>query len=299
LTLRVAIAGATGLIGHGIAQSLTRAGHRVVTVGRGAGADVRFDLAHPPQGPLPGLRGCDALVHAAGVTDEDFADPARGRAKTDGARALLAAAREAGIRRLAYISSAHVYGPLEGMIDESRPPDPRSDYARAHLAAESLFREAAEVSGGALLIARPCAAYGLPPSLERFARWSLIPFDFPRQALTGRIVLKSHGEQRRNFVPVEGLGNLVGWWLGLGRDGVTLANAPGRDEMSVYDFASLCATISGALAGRPCEVIRPAQSAPPAAALEYRTRVGGHLPGPSLEEHVERLLHALSQEHAS
>jgi UDP-glucose 4-epimerase len=299
LTLRVALAGATGLIGHGIAPALSRDGHRVVTVGRGADADLRFDFANPSASALEGLRGCDALIHAAGVTDEDFGDPARARAKTDGARMLLAAARKAGVRRLAYISSAHVYGPLEGLIDESRPPDPRSDYARAHLEAEALFRETAEAAGGALLIARPCAAYGLPPSLERFARWSLIPFDFPRQALSGRIVLKSHGAQRRNFVPAEGLGNLVAWWLGLGRDGVTLANAPGRDEMSVYDFASLCATISRAITGRPCEVIRPAQSQPAAAPLEYRTRVGGHLPGPSLREHVERLLHALSQEPAS
>jgi UDP-glucose 4-epimerase len=299
LTLRVAIAGATGMIGHGIAAALTAAGHRVVTVGRGPGADVRFDLAAPPAGPLEGLRGCDALVHAAGVTDEDFAQPSRARAKTEGAGVLAAAAREAGICRLAYISSAHVYGPLEGRIDESRPPDPRSDYARAHLAAESLFREAAGSMGGAALLARPCAAYGLPPSLARFARWSLIPFDFPRQALTGRIVLKSHGGQRRNFVSAEGLGNLVGWWLGLAREGVTVANAPGRDEMSVYDFAWLCATISGAVTGRPCEVVRPEPSQPAAPPLEYRTRVGGHLPGPSLEQHVRRLLHALSQETAS
>jgi UDP-glucose 4-epimerase len=298
LSLRVAIAGTTGLIGHGIAGALAREGHRVVTIGRHEDAQVRFDLANAAAGPLVGLRGCDALVHAAGVTDEDLAEPARAAAKTKGARALLAAARDAGIRRFAYVSSAHVYGPLEGMIDESRPPDPRSDYARAHMAVESLFRETAEANGAALLIARPCAAYGLPPSLERFARWSLIPFDFPRQALAGRIVLKSHGAQRRNFVPVEGLGNLVGWWLGLGRSGVTVANAPGRDEMSVYDFALLCATIAGAITGRRCEVVRPQEPQPAAPALEYRTRVAGHLPGPSLEQHVERLVHALSQEHA-
>ena len=298
MTLRVAIAGATGLIGHGIAAALAREGHRVVAVGRGAAADVRFDLAAPQAAALTALAGCDALVHAAGVTDEDFADPARAEAKTEGARVLAAAARDAGIRRMAYVSSAHVYGPLEGRIDESRPPDPRSAYARAHLAAEALFREASP-AGGAVLLARPCAAYGLPPSLDRFARWSLIPFDFPRQALSGRIVLKSHGEQRRNFVPAEGVGNLVAWWLAAGREGVTIANAPGRDEMSVYDFAWLCATIAGAVTGRPCEVVRPADLPPAAAPLEYRTRVAGHLPGPSLEQHVLSLLHALTQEHAS
>jgi len=299
LTLRVAIVGTTGLIGHGIAAALARDGHRVVAVGRGEAADVRFDLAAPQAASLQGLAGCDALVHAAGVTDEDLADPARAQVKTEGARVLAAAARAAGVRRLAYISSAHVYGPLEGRIDESRPPAPRGDYGRAHLATEELFRAAAMDPASAALIARPCAAYGMPPSLERFARWSLIPFDFPRQAIAGRIVLKSHGEQRRNFVPVEGIANLVGWWLEAAREGVVVANAPGKEEMSVYDFAGLCARIASALTGRRCEISRPPGVAPQAQPFEYRTRVAGHLPGPSLEEHVARLVRALLQKDAS
>ena len=299
MTLRVAIVGTTGLIGHGIAAALARDGHRVVAVGRGEAADVRFDLAAPQAASLQGLAGCDALVHAAGVTDEDLADPARAQVKTEGARVLAAAARAAGVRRLAYISSAHVYGPLEGRIDESRPPAPRGDYGRAHLATEELFRAAAMDPASAALIARPCAAYGMPPSLERFARWSLIPFDFPRQAIAGRIVLKSHGEQRRNFVPVEGIANLVGWWLEAAREGVVVANAPGKEEMSVYDFAGLCARIASALTGRRCEISRPPGVAPQAQPFEYRTRVAGHLPGPSLEEHVARLVRALLQKDAS
>jgi len=300
LTLSIAITGATGLIGHALAQRLAAAGHRVRSIGRDAPAEVRFDLARDVELAPHALAGCDALVHAAGVTDEDFADPAAARAKAGrGASALLESARRAGVRRFAYISSAHVYGPLEGRIDESRPPAPRGDYGRAHLATEELFRAAAMDPASAALIARPCAAYGMPPSLERFARWSLIPFDFPRQAIAGRIVLKSHGEQRRNFVPVEGIANLVGWWLEAAREGVVVANAPGKEEMSVYDFAGLCARIASALTGRRCEISRPPGVAPQAQPFEYRTRVAGHLPGPSLEEHVARLVRALLQKDAS
>ncbi|HEX6634530.1 MAG TPA: NAD(P)-dependent oxidoreductase [Usitatibacter sp.] len=298
MSATVAVAGATGVIGHAIAHRLAAGGHRVRTVGRGEGADVRFDLARDAALDPAALAGCDALVHAAGVTDEDFAQPALAWAKAErGAAALVDAARRAGVRRFAYVSSAHVYGPLEGRIDEARAPVPRSDYARAHLATERIFTEAA--AQDCVLIARPCAAYGMPPSLARFARWSLIPFDFPRQSIGGRIVLKSHGGQRRNFVPAEGLGNLVGWWLELATPGVMIANAPGRDEMSVYDFARLCATIGGSATGRPCEVERPPASGPLPEPFEYRTRVGGHLPGPSLEEHVARLVRALLQERAS
>jgi UDP-glucose 4-epimerase len=297
----VAVAGASGLIGHSIAAHLEAGGHRIVTVGRHEGAQVKLDLAHPEPLPRNALAGCDALIHAAGVTDEDYAvDPQRARIKAGtGVEVLLAAARAAGVGRLAYISSAHVYGPLEGRIDEARAPDPRSDYARAHLATEERFRAMAETAGAAVLLARPCAAYGMPPSLARFARWSLIPFDFPRQALGGRIVLKSHGDQRRNFVPAEGLGNLAGWWLESSRPGVLVANAPGREEMPVYDFARLCAKITAGQMGRPCSVERPPPGAPSPQPLEYRTRVGGHLPGPTLEDHVLALVRAMSQESAS
>jgi UDP-glucose 4-epimerase len=296
---RAALAGASGLIGHAIGERLRAVGWELRTLGR-RGAQVAFDLERDAVLDPAALEGCDALVHAAGVTDEDLADPARAAAKlTRGMPALLAAARAVGIPRLVYISTAHVYGALEGRIDESRAADPKSDYARAHLATEEAFRAAAREACGALLIARPCAAYGMPPSIARFARWSLIPFDFPRQALTGRIVLRSHGEQRRNFVPAEGIGNLVGWWLEGAASGATVANAPGRSEMSVYDFARLCARITATVAGIDCEVVRPAVPSTLPARFEYLTRVGGHLPGPTLEEHVERLVRTLIQEHAT
>ena len=297
---RVALAGASGLVGHAVARAFEARGARIVRVGRASACDVRLDLAQPAALPGDALAGCDLLVHAAGVTDEDFADPRAAQAKAEGgARALFAAAAAAGVPRWVYVSSAHVYGPLEGMLDESSPARPASAYARAHFATEEIAREAAAKAGAALLVARPCAVYGMPPDLARFARWSLIPFDFPRQALGGRIVLKSPGLQRRNFVPAGGVASLVGWWVAQARAGETLANAPGRDEMPVYDFARLCARIAREETGRAAEIVRPAEGPAPAAPFQYRTRVAGHLPGTALEDHVRGLLRALATEEPS
>jgi UDP-glucose 4-epimerase len=294
--MRVAITGSTGLIGGAVAARLLARGHDLVRIGRGATADVRADLATIARLPRGALDGCEVLVHAAGVTDEDFANRARANAKAEtGARALMEAAGESGVTRCAYFSSAHVYGPLQGCIDESHAPDPRSDYARAHVATERLFREWAGNKGCAALVTRPCAVYGMPPSLENFARWSLIPFDFPRQALTGRIVLRSPGMQRRNFVPAEGLAALVERWLEGATPGLTLANAPGRDELAVFEFAALCARIAHEELGRDCAVERPAPAGDGAPALEYRSRVEGDLPGPSLQDHARALMRALSK----
>jgi len=293
--MRLAIAGKTGLIGHAVAAVLARSGHSVVGVGRSAANDVRVDLGSSRGLPRGALSGCDALVHAAGVTDEDFADREMAFGKAiGGAQALAEAARQAGIRRVIYFSSAHVYGPLEGRLDESCPPNPISDYAIAHFAAEQIFRRLAMQSGSAALIVRPCAVFGMPPSLERFARWSLIPFDFPRQAAGGRIVLKSAGTQRRNFVCAEGLGALVGGWLGETARGVAVVNACGPDEMSVYDFAVRCARIANAEIGRECPIERPGIGGGESPLFEYRARSGERLGGIELDDHVRSLIRALS-----
>ena len=61
----VAITGASGLIGTALSDALRARGDRVVTVGRGAGADVRWD---PMAGTIDGdgLEGVGAVVHLAG-----------------------------------------------------------------------------------------------------------------------------------------------------------------------------------------------------------------------------------------
>ncbi len=292
--MRIAMTGTTGLMGSAVARTLAAAGHTIVSVGRSSGCDVRFDLVKDSSLGKKALAGCDALIHAAGVIDEDFVvDPDAARVKaTTGAEALVEAARDSGVGRLAYISSAHVYGPLVGRIEEDRPPNPQSPYAKSHFMTEERFR----ASKASLLIARPCATFGTLPVPERFARWGLIPFGFPREALGGRIVLKSAGEQRRNFVSSEGVGSLVGWWLDREAPGESLINATGPHEMSVYEFALLCARIAQEETGRPCSVERPAPqpgAAAPGEPLEYRSRVGGHLPGPLLEDHVRGMVRAL------
>src|SRR5690348_2668525 len=61
----VAITGVSGLIGRALADGLRARGDRVVGVGRGSGADVRWD---PMAGTIDGdaLDGVGAVVHLAG-----------------------------------------------------------------------------------------------------------------------------------------------------------------------------------------------------------------------------------------
>jgi UDP-glucose 4-epimerase len=292
--MRVGLTGASGLIGSAIAAKLASEGHEILRIGR-RDDDVFLDLAAPLPLARDSLAGLGALIHAAGITEEDFANRERAFGKAiHGTSALLTAAQAAGIGRLAYISSAHVYGPLEGRIDETRPPNPISDYAICHFVTEQLFRRASLQSLAGVLLLRPCAVYGLPPSLDRFMRWSLIPFDFPRQAITRRIVLKTDGTQRRNFVAAEGLGDLAVQWLNKPATGLAIANATGRDEMTVYEFARLCAKVYEEESGFTCEVERPhtpgLQHGQP---FEYRSGYCNPLAEPGPQDHVRSLIRVL------
>jgi len=271
--MTVALLGATGLIGSGIAGRLE--GHPLRRLGR-AGAEATLDLCAAEFDPGV-FAGCDALVHAAGITDEDLAEnPAQAWSRaTAGTTRLLQAARSAGISRVVYVSSAHVYGPLEGDITEARPANPMGEYGLAHFAAEQLLRRAARSDGLDVLILRPCAVYGLLADPARFRRWSLIPFSFPRDLLrTGRIVLKSDGEQRRNFVSAEAIGAEVATFLAdpalPGR--CRVQNAVGADDMTVHAFAELCVHTLAPLMGAPGRVERPAPlPGPKPAPLVYRS----------------------------
>lgn len=264
--MRVALTGATGIAGGGIAAALARAGHEVIAFGRREAPGRRLDLADPDTARGLDWGGAKALVHAAGITDETARDAQLGpRIAVESWRALLDAAKAAKVARAIYVSSAHVYGPLEGRILEDAFPRPANDYARLHLASEQLPRSLGFPSD----TLRACNLYGFPADLARFERWALIPYGFPREAArTGKIVLKSSGVQARNFLSADRLGEIVVATLAGPASG-HVRNAVGRDTMSVRDFASRVAGIARTVLGREVAIEAPPPTqAPPKLELE-------------------------------
>jgi UDP-glucose 4-epimerase len=290
---KVAVTGAKGLIGSAVAAELAARGHDVMTLGRGAGNAVILDLADT----LPALPPLDALIHCAGVTDEEVkADGAAALTRAAaGTERLIAAAAAVGARRMVYVSSAHVYGPLTGHIDETMPPNPLSDYALAHFLAEQIFRRHAARLGFAARLLRPCAVFGPLAEPERFRRWSLIPFSFPRAiAETGLIRILGTGQDRRNFVGTNVIAALAADFIEMQTAGVTLVNPIGTADVTVAEFAEMCARLGRDLTGRNCrvEIAGKGEADPP---LEYRSVVVGARNGRSLETHIAELIRQCSQ----
>jgi UDP-glucose 4-epimerase len=145
----------------------------------------------------------DVVAHLAGMNAQDSeADPAAALAFNGGATArLLWAAISGGPRRFVYLSTGHVYAsPLRGAISESTIPVASHAYATSHRAGEDAVRsahEAREIDG---IVVRLSNAFGAPTDVEANC-WMLLVNDLCRQAVqTGRMVLRSTGLQRRDFI---------------------------------------------------------------------------------------------------
>jgi nucleoside-diphosphate-sugar epimerase len=167
-----AITGATGYIGGCVANRLTHAGWEVRALcrpqpaRRASGlAEARFELGQPvdPQA----LAGADALVHLAyDFNLNRWADIER--VNVEGSRRLFAAAREAGVDRIIYMSSVAAF------------PGARSLYGRAKLAGE----QAASSVGAAIV--RPGRVWGpqgaatFGPLRRAVERLPIVPLPVPK-----------------------------------------------------------------------------------------------------------------------
>lgn len=301
---QIAILGASGMIGSAIAKELNDNGHTLRTLGRSSSNQRLLDLYNPDAIEPSVFEGCDTLIHAAGVIDEDFKTSSReGFLKgTYAAKKISESAFDAGVRTFVYISSAHIYGPLNGALSENSPPNPISDYAISHYATEQIMRRTANKDkSGRILILRPCATYGVPAEIKRFQRWTLIPFQFPQKIVRDRKIELWAGSNKisRNYISAKGIGEHVAQYVSAGTNGVTIRNPVGAYAASVYDFAKLNAAIYIRLTGNTCDVIMPPDDVPAPPALVYTSTSPTQYNGQSIEDFIEQMISALNDRKAA
>ena len=166
--MRVALTGASGTLGQFAAPVLRAAGAEVMALARRPVPG----LAHLPfaLGERPDLRGVDVLIHAAlahlpGRFRGGEGDDPEGfrRLNLDGTRVLFEAAREAGVRRVIFLSSRAVFdgAPPGSDLAEDRAPCPTTLYGRVKAGGEAALSALAE-PGFAPVILRATGVYGAP-----------------------------------------------------------------------------------------------------------------------------------------
>jgi NADH dehydrogenase len=176
-SLTVAVAGGTGFVGGAIATELHRRGH-VVRVLSHRGDAVRGGLADAIEirpadvqtgaGLVDALRGADALAIALAFRNSPIEAPSKHQTfvevDAEGTERLVAAAREAGVKRVVYLSGA------------GAAPDAKRHWFRAKWRAE----EAVRGSGLTWTIIRPTWLFGpRDVSLNRFVGFARRLFMVP------------------------------------------------------------------------------------------------------------------------
>ena len=196
-----------------MAEHLSRCGHQIILGTRSMRSEPNWlPLAEiavtdwENSGSIQqACRKVDLVIHAAGLNAQDCAAaPVLGLYTNGVVTARLAeAASRAGVRRIVFLSTAHVYSsPLTGTITEHTCPRNLHPYATSNLAGENavLAANAMGIIEGTVL--RLANAYGAPTHPDTDC-WKLLINDLCRQAVENRqLILQSSGAQERDFLPI-------------------------------------------------------------------------------------------------
>lgn len=221
--MRVLVTGATGKVGNAVARRLVERGDRVVALVRDPTrarevlpADVELARGEvtDPDSVRAAAEGIEAAFNCMGLFEQWVPDPRTlDRVNAEGARTVIAAAREAGARRAVHTSTFDVFhAGAGGTVSEERVADyPKGTvYERSKQRAEELVLAEAE-AGLEVVIVNPSAVYGPGP-------WATAGLDSVlRDALRRRLLAVPPGGMTLVHADDVAVGHLAA--LELGRPG--------------------------------------------------------------------------------
>jgi len=267
---RVLVTGGMGFVGGRVAQSLAKSGDFSIILGS------RTAQANPcwlptskvevmdwcsPQSLALVCDGIDTLVHLASMNDaECLRDPVAAlEINAVNTARLIQAAKVAGVKRVIYFSTAHVYGPsLVGKIDESTLPKCRHPYATSHLAAEDVVLAAANEHINSIVL-RLSNGFGVPahPAVNA---WMLLMNDLCCQAATLRsMTLRSTGLQWRDFITLQDVSSVVTHMIDLPKSNIGngIFNVGSGKSSRVIEMVELIQARCTEVLGYSPEIVRP------------------------------------------
>lgn len=236
----VLVTGATGFVGAHLQERLAAAGYDAIGLARSGveAAGRRVVRTWDEASFAEALRGVDVVVHAASVVHRPGAalDEYR-RFNVEGTRALAAAAKAQGVKRIVFLSSIKIHGEElpAGRIDETTPPAADGGYAQTKVDAERALIEIAESGGPRVTILRLCPVYG------RGDKGNV------RRVMTaiarGRFVLPGDGATRKSIVHVSTIGDVLLAVLAKNADGIFVV--ADRVAPSMRELADTVAEVVG------------------------------------------------------
>ncbi len=259
--MKVLVTGGFGYVGSIVADFLRAQGFSVRIFGRqvpeflkswSKNFEVSVGDICEKQSITAALQNIDAIVHCAALNETETKNSEEAfKVNAIGTKNILEAASDLSIRKVIKLSTFHVYGrPTEHIATEKTPACPLTDYAQSQYFSEIFCRQFTHEKNMLAIVLRCSNGYGVPvhPKIER---WTLAISDFCRQAiLNKKIVLKSSGLQRRDFVWLPDIAGFIKILLDAPEEELTKIrdeqgltfNVGGDDVRSIKDIAELVAT---------------------------------------------------------
>jgi UDP-glucose 4-epimerase len=224
MTPRVAITGGLGYLGGRIAKHLKEVGYNPTLLTRNTdknlpgwtdGLNVISADISDVDSLEAAFSGTDQIIHLAAMNARECTtDPEAAEiVNIKGTANVVAAAKRAGVSRMIYMSTAHVYGaPLKGHLDELAATTNSHPYAVTHRQAEDIVLDKNEIKG---VVLRLSNGIGCPANPEVNC-WMLIANDLCRQAVCdGHLILRGSGQDKRDFIPISEVARAVNYFLRL------------------------------------------------------------------------------------
>ncbi len=257
------VTGAAGFLGAALANRLAGSGHAVrglddLSAGDPARLSARVLFTRGDVNDRPKLwtllHEVECVYHLAARVSvpESVLYPREYNAvNVGGTVSVMEAMRDAGVRRVVFVSSGAVYGEQDRQpLAEDRPPAPRSPYAVSKLSAEFYVHTIGNLWGIETVALRVFNAYGPGQPLPA-AHAPVIP-RFLRQALQGgSLVLHGDGAQTRDYVFVEDVVDALAAAATAKSVDRRVINIGSGQETSVRDLARLV----GEVTGQPVEIV--------------------------------------------
>ena len=162
---------------------------------------------------LDACKSVDIIIHASGLNAQDCSDdPDKAFLVNDTyTQRLVNAAVKQGVKKIIYLSTAHVYSDnLTGVITEDMPVANEHPYATSHVAGEEAVLSAANQDGVSGVIVRIANVFGRPADKDVHC-WMLLVNDLCRQAVVKKsLTLYSNSKIVRDFVTIGDFCSVIG-----------------------------------------------------------------------------------------
>jgi UDP-glucose 4-epimerase len=242
--------------------------------------------------------GVDSVFHLAAIASvtSSVEDPVLSHEVTlGGTLNMLLAARDAGVQRFVYSSSASVYGNAEIVpTTEHQPLDPQSPYASCKASGELYCRNFCTLYGLETVTLRYFNVFG--PRQSAHSGYAAVIPCFVKAALNGKSPrVYGDGLQTRDFVYVENIA--IANLLAASADGVAgcMFNIAGGESISLLDLLATLERLTGSqLAPEFCPA-RPGEVRDSRADISHARDLLGYEPILSLQDGLGHTLDAAQQ----